>query len=57
MSQKKYCKKTTRSRRKAATNGSGWIVSAQDGVIQLAFLIPQVLGATHGTIESLCGDA
>lgn len=57
MSQKKYRKKTKRSRRNASTNGSGRIVSAQDGVIQLAFPIPQVLAATHGAIESLCGEA
>ena len=57
MSKKKYRKKTTRSRRKPITKESGRVVSAQDGVIQLAFPIPQILAATHGAIEALCGEA
>ena len=56
MSEEKYRKKTSRSRRKPSTSGSGRVVSAQDGVIQLAFPIPHVLAATHGAIESLCGE-
>ena len=57
MSRKKYRKQTTRSRRKPSSQESGRVVSVEDGVIQLAFPIPQILAATHGAIESLCGEA
>jgi len=56
VSNKKYRKRTKRSRRKAPST-SGRVISKTDEEVQLALPIPQLLAATHGAVEALAGDA
>jgi len=56
VSNKKYRKRTTRSRRKAPKT-SGRVISKTEEEVQLSLPIPQLLAATHGAVEALAGEA
>ena len=56
MSNKKYRKKSSRSRRKPQAP-RGRVVSTGNGEVQLALPIPELLAAAHGAIEAMASEA